>query len=101
MYLYNLDDVSYYQWLSCACTLCVCVCLQLPTNQGIWIAGYGMSVGDHRMVDVERESSANENSNMILIRVHLTMHIMHPIICMCVRMSISMYHIDICLAMKQ
>ena len=69
---------------------------ELPSNQGIWIAGYGMSV-----VDVERELLANENSNMILIRVHLTMHIMHPIICMCVRMSINMYLIDICLAMKQ
>ena len=77
--LYNIDDFSYYQWLSHCVCVCVFVCLQLPSNQGIWIAGYEMSVGDHRMVDVERESSANENSNMILIRVHLTMHIMHPI----------------------
>ena len=78
----------------------MCVCLQLPSNQDIWIAGYGMSVSDHRMVDLERESSANGNSNMIL---NLTMHIMLPIsiIYMRVCMSISMCHINICLAMKQ
>ena len=59
----------------CVC-VCVCVCLFAITrsNQSFCrqIAGYGMGVGDHRLMVKGITGKHN------LIEVHSTMHLMHP-----------------------